>query len=371
MQRKGSIRSFKNAAAAVSMSKKLQDAMKAHKEESEETEEKPEPPPQPSGTHYRRVQDDPEATLEALRLEPKARSPEQNAILAMWASKRLKLNTSVEWRNLAKVMLLEEREPEDLIFSQGDEGDAFYVIFDGEVDLFVQTGEKPDDVESADDGALLERPQALDVQEEPSSPDGSARLGARAAEEGEAGHGPANGEAEGTTPPSGGTLDERLAASAAAASTLTEARSAASCGNLDENSVGGGGGDRASGGGSRDGSFRSEGAAAEEAGGRTDGTSVDTGGTPSAVTGEAVTGGKCRLAALTRCMREGGAAATAATEAGASGDGPPPPQYIKRKLSMSAVTARPALETVETVGPRPPHQYILRLRPALIDALPF
>ena len=84
-----------------------------------------------------------EMTLAALRLPPAERSSAHLASLLIWSREHVKLGTKVRIEQLCKVMELVDLEEEEVLFRQGDEGDAYYLVFSGEVGLSLTDRNRP------------------------------------------------------------------------------------------------------------------------------------------------------------------------------------------------------------------------------------
>ena len=93
-------------------------------------------------TPHLRIADE-HAALDALRVPPAARVPWQHAALATWAQERVKLGKEVKIEQLSRVMELQEHAAGSTLSRQGDDGDAYYLVFSGEVGMCARIPHAP------------------------------------------------------------------------------------------------------------------------------------------------------------------------------------------------------------------------------------
>ena len=83
---------------------------------------------------------------EIMRKPPAARTVDDLVCLSAWAKqiqfKDEEVKKHVRFDLLCQVMRLQPVECDQLVCQQGEEGDAFYVVFEGNVSIYVEMGEE-------------------------------------------------------------------------------------------------------------------------------------------------------------------------------------------------------------------------------------
>ena len=94
--------------------------------------------------HGSGVFEDDTAIVEAIANGPGWRSPLQSAALLSWSEAKLpqSFGGKVSIPQLTNVLELETHAASSVIYSQGDPGDVFYVVYSGEVGLYLESGSK-------------------------------------------------------------------------------------------------------------------------------------------------------------------------------------------------------------------------------------
>ena len=83
---------------------------------------------------------------------PASRTVDDLVFLSGWAKqiqfRDEEVKKHVRFDLLCQVMRLQPTECDQLVCQQGDEGDAFYVVFEGAVSVYVEYGESEGDIQS-------------------------------------------------------------------------------------------------------------------------------------------------------------------------------------------------------------------------------
>ena len=110
-----------------------------------------------------------DAALAAMRVAPHHRTAEQHAAVRRWSERSVKLPGETSHEQLSTVMTLEEHPERSLLFRQGATGDSFYVVYSGQVGMYLEP-EAPEDsavamISAAIKGRITRRIIGRELQE--------------------------------------------------------------------------------------------------------------------------------------------------------------------------------------------------------------